>query len=59
MKILTTSTEKQEIKIIPREYPTNITVTLRNENTKKNRFNTIVIAVIFVSVKWRSLNLMC
>jgi len=33
MKILTTSTEKQEIKIIPREYPSNITVTLRNENT--------------------------
>jgi hypothetical protein len=33
MKILTTSTEKQEIKIIPREYPDNIVVTIRNENT--------------------------
>ena len=33
MKVLTTSTTPQEIKIIPRSYPSLITVKVRNEST--------------------------
>ena len=33
MKVLTTSTSPQEIKIIPRSYPSLVTVKVRNEST--------------------------
>lgn len=33
MKVLTTSTDPQEIEVIPRSYPTSITVKLRDEVT--------------------------
>lgn len=35
MKVLNTGTEKQELKIIPREYPTNIVVTIRDDSTNE------------------------
>ncbi len=33
MKVLTTSTNAQEVKVIPRSYPSSITVKVRNEST--------------------------
>ena len=35
MKVLTTSRSDQELYIIPRSYPSNVTVRLRNESTNK------------------------
>lgn len=35
MKILSSSTEKQKIKVIPRTYPERIVVTIRNEQTNE------------------------
>jgi hypothetical protein len=44
MKVLTTSTSAQEVKVIPRSYPSSITVKVRNESTNDTDTYTSVAA---------------